>query len=202
MLGKSALLETIAGKNRGVLATEADKQAILSAVAQLEDRNPTPHPVEAIDKLDGNWRLLYTTSQELLQIDRFPFLKLGQIYQYIRANTAQIYNIAEVYGLPYLEGLVSVAARFEPVSDRRVKVNFERGIVGLQRLVGYRSVDDFVQQIETGKRFAAIDFNITNREQKGWLDITYLDDDLRIGRGNEGNVFVLAKEGCALNWEL
>ncbi|MGL4881863.1 MAG: PAP/fibrillin family protein, partial [Waterburya sp.] len=30
--------------------------------------------------------------------------------------------------------------------------------------------------------------------QKGWLDITYLDEDMRIGRGNEGNVFVLTKE--------
>lgn len=193
MLGKTALLETIAGKNRGILTNEIEKQAILSAIAQLEDRNPTPHPVEALDRLNGNWRLLYTTSQELLQIDRLPFLKLGQIYQYIQVNTAKIYNIAEVSGLPYLEGLVSVAARFEPLSDRRVKVNFERGIFGLQRLLDYRSPNFFIQQLETGKKFAAIDFNITNREQKGWLDITYLDDDMRIGRGNEGNVFVLTK---------
>jgi hypothetical protein len=193
MLGKATLLETIAGKNRGILATEADKQAILSAVAQLEDRNPTPHPVEALDKLNGNWRLLYTTSQELLQIDRLPFLKLGQIYQFVQAQAAKIYNIAEISGLPYLEGLVSVAAQFEPLSERRVKVNFERGIIGLQRLVQYQSPDEFVRQIESGQKFMAIDFNITNREQKGWLDITYLDDDLRIGRGNEGSVFVLTK---------
>ncbi|MCU0517995.1 MAG: PAP/fibrillin family protein, partial [Oscillatoria sp. Prado101] len=39
MIGKAALLEAIAGKNRGLLATETDKQAILAAVAQLEDRN-------------------------------------------------------------------------------------------------------------------------------------------------------------------
>jgi hypothetical protein len=193
MLGKATLLETIAGKNRGILATEADKQAILSAVAQLEDRNPTPHPVEALDQLNGNWRLLYTTSQDLLQIDRLPFLKLGQIYQFVQAQAAKIYNIAEVSGLPYLEGLVSVAARFEPLSERRVKVSFERGIIGLQRLVKYQSPNAFVQQIEAGQKFTAIDFNITNREQKGWLDITYLDDDLRIGRGNEGSIFVLTK---------
>lgn len=193
MLGKATLLEMIANKNRGIEATESDKQAILAAVAQLEDRNPTPHPVEAIEKLDGNWRLLYTTSEELLQIDRFPFLKLGQIYQYIRAKDAKIYNIAEVSGLPFLDGLVSVAARFTPVSDRRVNVTFERGIVGLQKFIDYRAPDYFVQQIEAGKKFLAIDFNITNREQKGWLEITYLDNDLRIGRGNEGNVFVLTK---------
>ena len=124
MLGKAALLEAIAGKNRGILATEVDQQSILATIAQLEDRNPIPHPVEAVDKLNGNWRLLYTTSQELLQIDRFPFLKLGQIYQYIQASTAKIYNIAEVSGVPYLEGIVSVVAGFEPLSDRRVKVNF------------------------------------------------------------------------------
>jgi hypothetical protein len=193
MLGKSTLLEMIAGKNRGILADASQRQAILSAVAQLEDRNPTPRPLEAVDKLNGNWRLLYTTSKELLQIDRVPFLKLGQIYQYIQTADSRIYNVAEVAGIPYLEGLVSVAARFEPVDDRRVKVIFERGIVGLQRLVGYHSVNEFVRAIESGKKFAAIDFNITNREQKGWLDVTYLDNDLRIGRGNEGNIFVLTK---------
>jgi hypothetical protein len=193
MLGKAALLEAIAGKNRGLLATKADQQAILAKIAELEDRNPTPHPLEAGDRLEGNWRLLYTTSQGLLKIDQFPLLKLGQIYQYIRAQEAKIYNIAEVYGLPYLEGLVSVSARFEPISERRVQVKFERSILGLQRIVGYRSPTDFVQQIEAGKKFTAIDFSIENRDHQGWLDVTYLDDDLRIGRGNEGSVFVLTK---------
>jgi len=193
MLGKSALLEAIAGQNRGLLDTATDQQAILAKVAVLEERNPTPQPLSAVDKLDGNWRLLYTTSRDLLRIDQVPLLKLGQIYQYIRAREARIYNIAEVIGLPYLEGLVSVAARFEPVSDRRVQVKFERSILGLQRLVGYQSPDTFVRQIEAGQKFTAIDFNITNRDQQGWLDVTYLDDDMRIGRGNEGSVFVLTK---------
>jgi len=176
-----------------LLATETDRRAILAAIAQLEDRNPTPRPLAAAERLNGNWRLLYTSSQELLRIDQFPLLKLGQVYQCIRTRDAQVYNIAEVYGLPYLEGLVSVAARFEGVSDRRVNVIFERFILGLQRLVDYQSADQFIQQIESGKRFFAIDSAIQDRDRQGWLDITYLDDDLRIGRGNEGNVFVLTK---------
>ena len=192
MIGKTALMDAIAGRNRGLLATAPEKQAILMAITQLEDRNPTPRPVEASNLLDGDWRLLYTTSKGLLNIDQLPLLKLGQIYQCIRTKTASVYNIAEVYGLPYLEGLVSVVARFEPASERRVQVKFERSIFGLQRLISYQSPGDFIQQIETGKRFAAIDFNF-NRDQQGWLDITYLDDNLRIGRGNEGSVFVLTK---------
>jgi hypothetical protein len=193
MIGKSALLEAIAGKNRGLLATETDRLTILAAAAQLEDRNPTPRPLEAPDKLDGNWRLLYTTSQGLLGLDRVPLLKLGQIYQYIRAQEARIYNIAEIYGLPLLEGIVSVGARFSPLSERRVQVKFERSVIGLQRLMGYRSPHQFVLEAEAGHRFSAIDFSIENRDQQGWLDITYLDDDLRIGRGNEGSLFVLTK---------
>ena len=193
MLGKSALLEGIAGKNRGLLATAADEQAILAAVVQLEERNPTPQPLSDPAKLSGLWRLLYTTSRDLLKIDQVPLLKLGQIYQYIEANTATLYNVAEVYGLPYLEGVISVAAKFEPVSERRVNVRFERSIIGLQRLIDYRSAQHFIEQLEAGKKFAAVDFNITAREQKGWLEVTYLDDDLRIGRGNEGSVFVLTK---------
>ncbi|MCW5314690.1 fibrillin [Nostoc sp. KVJ3] len=193
MMGKAALMDAIAGTNRGLLATEAQKQAILAAIANLEDFNPTPRPVEASNLLDGNWRLLYTNSKALLNLDRLPFCKLGQIYQCIRVETTSVYNIAEIYGLPYLSGLVSVAAKFEPVSDRRVQVKFERSIIGLQRLIEYNSPVTFIQQIEEGRKFPAIDFPIKSDKQQGWLDITYIDNDLRIGRGNEGSVFILSK---------
>ncbi|MEH2034983.1 PAP/fibrillin family protein [Nostoc sp.] len=193
MMGKAALMDAIAGTNRGLLATEEQKQTILAAIANLEDFNPTPRPVEASNLLDGNWRLLYTTSKALLNLDRLPLCKLGQIYQYIRVETTSVYNIAEIYGLPFLEGLVSVAAKFEPVSGRRVQVKFERSIIGLQRLIEYNSPVTFIQQIEEGRKFPAIDVAINSDKQQGWLDITYIDNDLRIGRGNEGSVFVLTK---------
>ena len=193
MLKKASLLEAIAGKNRGLLATEQDKQAILIAIANLEDVNPTSSPVEATHLLNGNWRLIYTTSIALLNIDNLPLYKLGQIFQYIRVETNSIYNIAETYGLPFFEGIVSVAAKFEPVSNRRVNVKFERSVIGLQRLIGYTSPESLVEQIEVGKKLTAIDFPLNSDKQQGWLDITYIDDNLRIGRGNEGSVFVLTK---------
>jgi hypothetical protein len=193
MIGKSDLYTAIARCNRGILATATERSAILAIIAQLEDRNPTPRSTEAGDRLDGDWQLLYTTSRGILGIDQLPFLKLGQVYQCIRMQTSQLYNIAEVYGIPALEGIVSVAARFFPVSERRVEVQFERSILGLQRLIGYGSPQAFIQQLETGQSLTAIDFKINPRDQNGWLDITYLDDDLRIGRGNEGSIFVLSK---------
>ncbi len=193
MIGKANLIDAIAGTNRGLLATPAQQQAILAAIANLEDFNPTPRPLEASNLLNGDWRLIYTTSKALLNLDRIPLCKLGQIYQCIRVNTTSVYNIAEIYGLPYAEGLVSVAAKFEPVSQRRVQVKFQRSIVGLKRLIDYNSPASFIQQIESGKKFTALDTSLNSDKQQGWLDITYIDSDLRIGRGNEGSVFVLSK---------
>ena len=198
MSKKAELLEAIAGKNRGLLADEIDNVRVLSAIQELEDYNPTPKPIAAKELLEGDWRLLYTTSKGILGLDRFPLFKLGQIYQCIRTAEAKVYNIAEVVGMPFLEGVVSVAAKFEPISEKRVNVMFERSIIGLQRFFNYKSPGSFIQQIESGKKFLPIDFQIENRDRQGWLDITYLDEDMRIGRGNEGNVFVLTREKSAL----
>ena len=74
-----------------------------------------------------------------------------------------------------------------------MNIKFNRSILGLQRLIGYQSPNRLISEIESGKKFTPIDFNIQNREQKGWLDTTYLDENLRIGRGNKRNVFVLIK---------
>jgi hypothetical protein len=194
MDAKARLLEAVAGKNRGLLATEIDRVKVLSAIEQLEDHNPTANPLAAKELLEGDWRLLYTTSRGILGLDRLPLLQLGQIYQCLRTADARLYNIAEIIGVPFLEGLVSVAAHFEPVSERRVTVQFDRYIFGLQRLLDYRSPSQFIEVLESGKKFLPLDFSSESRERQGWLEITYLDEDLRIGRGNEGSVFVLAKE--------
>ncbi|MBE9033180.1 PAP/fibrillin family protein [filamentous cyanobacterium LEGE 11480] len=193
MLEKAALLERLADCNRGITATPEERVAIAAAIAQLEDRNPNPNPLNATALLEGDWQLLYTTSGELLGIDRIPLLNLGAIYQCIRTADSRIYNIAEVKGIPFLEGIISVVADFTPVTEQRVEVQFTRAIWGSQRLMSYKSCPQFIQSIESGQKFIALDFGIKPRERNGWLDITYLDADLRIGRGNVGSLFVLKK---------
>ncbi len=221
MLNKTDLRNAIAQKNRGLSATETDRQMIASAIAQVEDRNPTRDPLTAPELLAGDWRLLYTTSQDLLGIDRVPFIQLGNVYQCVRPDLSRIYNIAEVKSLPYCEGLVSVAANFEPapsdystqevnqvspsespssstspLSKRRVNVRFNRAVLGLQRLLDYRSPAQFIDRLNAAEKMSplqGIDFSINADRQQGWLEITYLDRDLRIGRGNRGSLFVLTK---------
>jgi hypothetical protein len=194
---KAKLMAAITGKNRGILATPIDRQAILAAITELELRNPHPQPLTtAIDLLAGNWRLLYTSSQSLLGIDKFPLLQLGAIYQCIRPAASKIYNIAEVSSvIPGLNGVVSIVATFTAVNESRVNVQFNRSVIGLQRLMDYTNPDRLISAIENGQKFTAIDLPINRREgrEPAWLDVTYLDDNLRIGRGNEGSVFVLTK---------
>ncbi|MGF1512096.1 MAG: PAP/fibrillin family protein [Elainellaceae cyanobacterium] len=191
MTTKEALLQAIAGTNRGLLADPQTQGYIERTVTELEAQSPHPQPLQS-PEINGVWRLLYTTSQELLQIDRFPLFKLGQIYQCIFAETNTIYNIAEVQGLPYLDGLISVSAKFTVVSDLRVSVAFDRAVFGLQRLANYQSPAQLVEQMRAGP-LTALDFPIRRQNQRGWLEVTYLDADLRMGRGNAGSLFVLSK---------
>lgn len=194
MLEKSDLLAAIAPTNRGLLASSAQKQDILSKVTQLEKRNPNPTPLDAPALLNGNWQLLYTTSTELLGIDGFPLLALGNIYQCLRIDDQRIYNLAEIKSV--LGGLVSVTAEFEAVSTNRVNVRFDRAIFGLQATLGYQSPDQFIEAMQQRAKFnwfKGIDFTVSSNREPGWLEVTYLDDTMRIGRGNQGSVFVLRK---------
>ena len=199
---KTELKEAIAPQNRGIRATADDRAHIASLVARTEALNPTPAPLAAPDLLAGDWRLLYTTSAELLGIDKFPIAQLSHIYQCIRPDSGRIYNIAEIESLPYCEALVSVVAGFAPaeiagkVSNSRVNVRFNRGVVGLQRILGYRSPAQYIQKLESAERFGfwqGFDFEINSTRQQGSLEVTYLDADLRLGRGHQGSLFVLAK---------
>ena len=195
MLEKTDLLDAISPTNRGLLADDPDqKEDILKKVARLEACNPTPMPLQAIDMLNGNWQLLYTTSAELLGIDRFPLLALGNIYQCVRMEQQRIYNLAEIRSV--LGGLVSVTATFEAVSDQRVNVRFDRAIFGLQSTLGYQHPDQFIQAMQHTEKFnwlKGIDFSVSSNREPGWLEVTYLDQTMRIGRGNQGSVFVLRK---------
>jgi PAP_fibrillin len=194
---KAKLIAAIANKNRGILTTAIERQAILAEIATLESHNPHPRPLTtAIDLLAGDWRLLYTSSQSLLGIDKFPLVQLGTIYQCIRPTTNAIYNIAEVSSIiPGLNGIVSIVATFTAVSESRVNVQFNRSVIGLQKMINYSTPDRLITAIEAGQKFTAIDLPITRKADRApaWLEVTYLDESLRIGRGNEGSVFVLTK---------
>lgn len=200
---KQGLLEAIAGKNRGLAATEKDKVRILTAVEQLEDHNPTAAPLSHPELLNGIWRLLYTTNKGILRLNSLPLAKLGEVYQYVDAENNRLYNLAEIIGPPFLDGFIAAGASLEPVSEKRFNVYFQRGILGWKSIVGYSSPQELLGRIQKGCLFpAALDLNwrldwwpTQDNDSGGWLEVTYLDENLRISRGNQGNVFILEKAG-------
>ncbi|MCF2971083.1 PAP/fibrillin family protein [Synechococcus sp. Nb3U1] len=196
---KLELLRTLETTNRGRNVLPDQKPKLLAQIAALEALNPTPIPISTPELLEGNWLTLFTTSADLLRLaNSLPILTTGEIYQCIRTQTKQVFNVAEVQGSGWLgawvpRGIFAVSARFAPESERRVQVVFERFVLGSQMLMNYE-IESFLDLLEHDPaRIPALKIDIRRREQSGWLDITYLDEDLRIGRGSEGSLFVLQK---------
>ncbi|XP_004485513.1 probable plastid-lipid-associated protein 4, chloroplastic [Cicer arietinum] len=158
---KVELYETIEPLDRGAEATSEDQQRVDKIACKLEAMNSVKEPLNS-DLLNGKWELLYTTSQSILQTKRPKFLRPnGKIYQAINVDTLRAQNI-ETW--PFYN---QATANLVPLNSRRVTVKFD--FFKIASLIPIKSPG-------TGR---------------GQLEITYLDEDLRISRGNRGNLFIL-----------
>lgn len=178
--------------NRTLSATTC--QQIESLVTAIEALNPNLSPLlYSPQLLDGNWWLNYSTAREIRSLDKLPLgLKVGRIYQIINVPNQSFLNQAFVYHpLGLAKGYVKVTAKFEiaklagaVLPDKRINVEFLERIISVQKLMGIST-----PKLDPAKVVPA-------RSPEGripFLEITYLDDDLRIGRGGEGSLFVLSK---------
>ena len=150
---------------RGVSASEAQRDAVDAAAKALEARNPNRACLRspaARALLSGEWELLYTTSASILGATRpWPFRPLGPIFQTIDVDRLRARN-RETF--PFFN---AVDADLTPASASAVDVQFVTCYV-----FGF---------IEVTAPASA----------RGALDVTYLDEELRVSRGDRGNLFVL-----------
>lgn len=85
-------MQYISGLNRGVSADEEDKQQVEQLAKELERLNPTKKPL-ASPLVNGQWKLVYTTSASILGTSKPPFLRpQGPIYQLIGGQVALIWS--------------------------------------------------------------------------------------------------------------
>ncbi|KAI4998431.1 hypothetical protein ZWY2020_053773 [Hordeum vulgare] len=158
---KAELLAAIAPLDRGAEATPEDKDRVDQIAQRLEEVSPTKEPLKS-ELLNGKWELLYTTSTSILQPQRPKFLRpYGTIYQAINTDTLRAQNMET---LPYFN---QVTANLVPLNSRKVAVRFD-----------YFKIFSLIQIKAPGSG-------------KGELEITYLDEELRVSRGDKGNLFVL-----------
>lgn len=223
---KAALLDSFYGTDRGLTARSEVRAEINELISQLEAYNPTPMPTQALDKLSGEWKLVYTSNSDViafLALSKLGPLTLGDIVQRIDGEKGQIENRLQVSG-PLSSTTLSTVASFDVQSGKRVKVQFETGKFKtepvFETLTLPSTVSIFGQAVDVTPLTSAInpvfeqavnllsDLGAAAKNQPDfqfplptpptgqvstWLLTTYLDDDLRIARGDGGSVFVLTK---------
>jgi len=185
-------------KNNGSPITDLKLDKTLVAeieelTRELENLNPHPQPlINAIALLEGAWQLQYSTAREIRSLDSLPLgLQIGKVYQVINIADKLFFNIAQVqHPLGLISGYVKVTASFEPamdtsnIADKRINVYFDKRYLAIEKIIG----------INTPKLnpFKVITAN-NPQGRIATLDITYLDETLRIGRGGDDSLFILNK---------
>jgi len=161
---KEDLLAAIAPLDRGASATEQDKQEVAKKFAALEKLNPNPASL-ASPLLNGRWKLLYTTSSSILGTTRpAAFRPRGPIYQLLDGPNLRAKN-RETF--PFYN---AVEAELVPETKSRVAVQFKKFFI-----------------------FGLIPVTAPETA-RGKLDVTYLDETLRLSRGDKGNIFILTMD--------
>lgn len=203
---KRSLLLLAAATDRGYRATPADTSAALALIRALESTNPTPAPTRSLDLLCGDWKLLYTTARDVLSLAYLPLSRVGDVYQNILPDRAGVRaeNVVRLiapavpfFGPRAAESVVSlrVRARCEVQTGIRLGLTFERAELPPPILGGV----DLGARLGGGVINVPLSLGGGGDGQTGWLDTTYLDGELRIGRapsvGGGETVFVLWREG-------
>lgn len=174
-------LDTVTGEN------------IASYTEQLEAVNPNPQPLlNNPQLLDGAWLLRYSTAREIRSLASLPFgFKLGEVYQVIDLASGSFFNQAFCKHISEaIMGYVKVTATFKPAPaaedglNRKIYVNFKRRSIVIEKIFGLPSL--------IGKPLKEVDAKPPVGRIPS-LTITYLDEDLRIGRGGDGSLFILSK---------
>ncbi|XP_050209854.1 probable plastid-lipid-associated protein 4, chloroplastic [Mercurialis annua] len=157
------------------------KEELLDAIAPLDrGAEATPEDQQRVDEIarqleavnrtkeplksdliNGKWELIYTTSQSILQTSRPKFLRSKTNYQAINVDTLRAQNM-ESWPL-----FNQVTADLTPLNAKKVAVQFDTFKIG-----------------------GLIPIKAPGRA-RGELETTYLDEELRISRGDKGNLFVL-----------
>jgi hypothetical protein len=170
-------------------------QLIETLTLALEELNPFSRPLlYASSLLDGAWLLQYSTAREIRALKRLPLgFLVGKIYQTIDVNTASFENKAWVqHSSGLLSGYVRVTATFEPekqgdeqLPNQKINIDFKQRFLGIEQILGVKTkLFDPIRVVEARNPIGRIPS----------LNLTYIDETMRIGRGGDGSLFILTRD--------
>ena len=154
-----------------ILIEKPNSKDISSMVIKLEG-NSKFNLKSDIEKLKGLWELRWSSSNS-------PFLSYSPLIdnlQILNPSKSNAMNLLKPKGINGIIG-TGIVATLNPLNDIRVGVKFTHaGFIGPK--IGFTKLNALAE---------------IKKEQKGWLDITYLSNDLRICRGDKGTMFLLKR---------
>ena len=154
-----------------ILIEKPNSKEIFSMALELENKSNFNLKSD-IEKLKGIWELRWSSSNAPF-LSYSPFIDNLQILNPSKSNAM---NLLKPRGVNGIIG-PGIVAELYPLNDIRVGVKFTRaGLIGPK--IGFSKINALAQ---------------IKREQKGWLDITYLSKNLRICRGDKGTLFTLVR---------
>ncbi|KAI7733584.1 hypothetical protein M8C21_000940 [Ambrosia artemisiifolia] len=197
---KFKLLSAVSGLNRGLAASVEDLQKADSAAKEIEAVGGPVDLTADIEKLQGRWKLIYSSAFSSRTLGgsrpgpptgRLLPITLGQVFQRIDILSKDFDNIVELeLGAPWplqpIEVTATLAHKFEIIGTSTIKIIFEKTTV---KTTGNLSQLPPLEVPQLPEQFRPS----TNRGS-GDFDVTYLDSDLRITRGDRGElrVFVIS----------
>ena len=216
---KQSLLDLLQQTPRSAPTPASLTSEILSTVRALETKCPTD-PTRVLDQLAGTWTLLWTTQDKSRAEANslFAFINPLENQSYSnnpsgRANPVLPRNVQD--RLEQLGLLSPDDSTTEPIkSTQTVDMNKRQviNVVGLklgQRrratvtvIVGFQPDPRRPRRVQV--KFQSCRFALSQSPfnvniplgiigPTGWLETTYIDDNLRITRGNKGSVFILTR---------
>ena len=154
-----------------ILIKKPNSKQILSMAIKLES-NSKFNLNSDIEKLKGIWELRWSSSNSPL----LNYSSLVDNLQILNPSKSNALNLLKPRGINGIIG-TGIVAKIDPINNIRVGVKFTHaGFIGPK--VGFTKLSALVQ---------------IKKEQKGWLDITYLSNKLRICRGDKGTIFILRR---------
>lgn len=197
---KLKLLSAVSGLNRGLAASEDDLKKADEAAKELESCAGAVDLAADLDKLQGRWKLIYSSAFSSRTLGgsrpgpptgRLLPITLGQVFQRIDVLSKDFDNIVELelgapWPFPPVEATATLAHKFELIGSSTIKIAFEKTTVKttgnlsqLPPLEVPRIPDQFRPPSNTGS---------------GEFEVTYIDSDTRVTRGDRGElrVFVIS----------
>ncbi|KAL3645847.1 hypothetical protein CASFOL_011027 [Castilleja foliolosa] len=122
--------------NRGTFGVPSAKKSEIGKLVQLlESQNPNPEPTLCLEKLDGTWKLIYSTitilGSKRTKLGLRDFITLDDIFQFINVAEGKAVNVIRfsAKGLNLLSGELTIEASFKVASKSRVDISYDKSVI-------------------------------------------------------------------------